>query len=102
MPVPAAVPSWYLRVELISTRPGSTLLATKLSLIVVVLLPADPPVGEGICCDEIPVFAADVEPWLSASTVPAPMPAASAATTTYTSVRAPVSYTHLRAHETRH
>ena len=89
MPVPAAVPSWYFRVELISTIPGSTLLATACSLIVVVLLPPDPPVGEGICCDEMPEFAADVEPWLSASTVPAPIPAASAATTTYTSVRAP-------------
>ncbi len=82
MPVPAAAPSWYLSVELMSTMPGSTLLATAPSLTLVVLaLPAPFGFDEGICWADT-VLPGDWELWFSATTAPAPTPAASAATTT--------------------
>ena len=82
MPVPAAAPSWYLSVELMSTMPGLTLFATDCSLRLVVLaLPAAFRFGEGICCEETEL-PGDWELWFSATTAPAPTPAASAATTT--------------------
>ena len=80
MPVPAAAPFRYLSCELTSTTPGSTLLATACSLSVVVFArPPALPFGDGICCEE--TVPGDWEPWFSATTVPAPTPAASAATT---------------------
>jgi hypothetical protein len=81
MPVPAAAPSSYLSWELISTMPGLTLLATEVSLMLVVLaLPAAFRFGDGICWEE--TVLPDWELWFSATTAPAPAPAASAATTT--------------------
>ena len=44
-------------------------------------LPAAFRFGEGICCEEM-VLPGDCELWFSATTAPAPTPAASAATTT--------------------
>ena len=80
MPVPAAAPSWYLSVELMSTTPGWTLFATDCtSMLAVFALPALR-FGEGICCEETEF--GDWELWFSATTAPAPAPAASAATTT--------------------
>ena len=81
MPVPAAAPFWYLSVELMSTMPGSTLAATACSLTFAVLAPPELPLGDGICCED--TLLPDVESlWVSATTVPAPAAAASAATTT--------------------
>ncbi len=82
MPVPAAAPSRYLSVELMSTMPGWTLFATDCTLTLVVLgLPAPLRLGDGICWEET-VLPGDWELWFSATTAPAPTPAASAATTT--------------------
>ena len=81
MPVPAAAPSSYLSVELMYTMPGLTLFATECSLMLVVLaLPAAFRFGDGICWEE--TVLPDWELWFSATTAPAPTPAASAATTT--------------------
>ena len=81
IPVPAAAPFTYLSWELISTTPGSTLFATDCSLRLVVLaLPAAFRFGDGICCDDTELGFCEF--WFSATTVPAPTAAATAATTT--------------------
>src|SRR5580693_277434 len=81
IPVPAAAPFSYLSWELISTTPGSTLFATDCSLSAALLaLPAAFRFGDGICWEETePGFC---EFWFSATTVPAPTAAATAATAT--------------------
>ena len=93
MPVPSSVPLWYLGEEMMSTIPGLTFWAAAATFPLVLLLPPaagppptppnpppdppkPPPPGWATLGEEL------LEPWLSASTVPAPTPAASAATTT--------------------
>jgi hypothetical protein len=49
-------------------------------MLVVLALPPPLPFGDGICWEE--TVLPDWELWFSATTVPAPTPAASAATTT--------------------
>ena len=81
IPVPSAVSPLYLSVEVMSTRPGSTLFATadRLSVAEEDPLPAALLPGPGTSWEENP--GAGEALWrLTATVTPAPMPAASAAT----------------------